>query len=638
MRKFYFIMTLFFLLIGCSVTPSSESTIPQTREGIKKSNSSNNVPSTTQVNGTMMQYFHWYYPGGGTLWTEVAANAEDLAEMGITALWLPPAYKAAGGSSDVGYGVYDMYDLGEFNQQGTIATKYGTKAQYLTAINTAHQNGIHVYGDVVFNHRGGADSTEEVTAVRVYSNNRNNEYGSNVQIDAWTKFDFPGRNNAYSTFKWRWYHFDGVDWAQNLSENTIFKFRGEGKSWDTEVDTENGNYDYLMYADLDMDHPEVVAELKDWAEWYVDFTGVDGFRLDAVKHIKFGFFNDWLTHIRTQTGEELFSVGEYWNYEISKLNNFITKTSGCMSLFDAPLHLNFYEASRSNGNYDMGAILNGTLMNGNPTKAVTIVENHDTQPLQALESPVDGWFKPLAYAVILLRQEGYPCVFYADLYGASYTDKGQNVSMGAVSKLDKLIQARKLFAYGTQHSYLDHSDVIGWTREGVSDIANSGCAVVMTDKNGGSKSMYVGTNFSGEQFYDYLGNRTDKITINASGFGNFPVNGGSVSVWVLDQGSSTATANVIFQVENATTYYGQNVYLIGNVSELGGWNTDAAVQMSCPSYPAWTTTVSLPQGANIEYKFIKKDGSNVIWESISNRTYTVPSQSSASVTKTWNTN
>jgi alpha-amylase len=55
---------------------------------------------------------------------------------------------------------------------------------------------------------------------------------------------------------------------------------------------------------------------------------------------------------------------------------------------------------------------------------VTLVGNHDTQPLQALEAPVESWFQPLAYALVLLRESGVPCVFYPDLYGARYTDKG----------------------------------------------------------------------------------------------------------------------------------------------------------------------------------------------------------------------
>ena len=53
-------------------------------------------------------------------------------------------------------------------------------------------------------------------------------------------------------------------------------------------------------------------------------------------------------------------------------------------------------------------------MEADPFHAVTLVANHDTQPLQALEAPVEPWFKPLAYALILLRENGVPSVFYPD--------------------------------------------------------------------------------------------------------------------------------------------------------------------------------------------------------------------------------
>jgi hypothetical protein len=51
-------------------------------------------------------------------------------------------------------------------------------------------------------------------------------------------------------------------------------------------------------------------------------------------------------------------------------------------------------------------------------KIIGADRNHDTQPLQALESVVEPWFKPLAYAFILLRREGYPCLFLPDYEGA----------------------------------------------------------------------------------------------------------------------------------------------------------------------------------------------------------------------------
>nr|WP_233516710.1 alpha-amylase [Paenibacillus curdlanolyticus] len=476
-------------------------------------------------NGTIMQYFEWYLPNDGAHWNRLNNDAQNLKNVGITAVWIPPAYKG-GSSADVGYGVYDTYDLGEFNQKGTVRTKYGTKSELISAVNNLHAKGIAVYGDVVLNHRMNADATELVDAVEVDPNNRNVETTSTYQIQAWTQYDFPGRGNTYSSFKWRWYHFDGVDWDQSRGLNRIYKLRGDGKDWDWEVDSEYGNYDYLMGADLDFNHPDVVNETKTWGKWFVNTVNLDGVRLDAVKHIKFDFMRDWVNNVRSTTGKNLFAVGEYWHYDVNKLNSYITKTNGTMSLFDVPLHFRFYDASNGGGGYDMRNLLNNTLMSSNPMKAVTFVENHDTQPTQALQSTVQSWFKPLAYATILTREQGYPCVFYGDYYG---TSDGKISSYKPI--MDKLLNARKVYAYGTQRDYFDHPDIVGWTREGDAAHAGSGLATLITDGPGGSKWMYVGTSKAGQVWTDKTGNRSGTVTIDANGWGNFWVNGGSVSVW-----------------------------------------------------------------------------------------------------------
>ena len=83
------------------------------------------------TNKTMMQYFEWYLPSDRSLWRQVASEARDLKESGIDMLWLPPAYKGANGRTDVGYSVYDLYDLGEFYQKGSTETKYGSMQEYL---------------------------------------------------------------------------------------------------------------------------------------------------------------------------------------------------------------------------------------------------------------------------------------------------------------------------------------------------------------------------------------------------------------------------------------------------------------------------------------------------------------------------
>lgn len=481
----------------------------------------------TEKNGTMMQYFEWELPSG-MLWNQAAEKARELAEIGITAVWLPPAYKGSGGTADVGYAVYDLYDLGEFDQKGSIATKYGTKEEYMHAINALHAAGIQVYADIVLDHKMGADGLEEVLACEFAQENRCEQISGEEKISAWTRFDFPGRNGAYSDFKWNSEHFAAIDRDEKTGRSAIFQFRG--KQWQDEVDKEFGNFEYLMGASIDLSNEEVVRELTEWGKWYLQEIPLDGFRIDAVKHMRFTFYSYWLAELRKTSEKELFAVGEYWNGDVAKLSNYIDITEGTLSLFDVPLHFRFRDAANAGGAFDMRTIFYRTLVQENPLLAVPFVDNHDTQPGQSLESWVEDWFKPLAYALILLRKEGYPCVFYGDYYGIP--------THGIAAKrqwLRPMIKARELLAYGEQHDYFDDPHLVGWTREGDEAHADSGLAVVMSNEVGGSKNMYVGTRFAGRNFYDTLGNREDIVTIGEDGTALFSVNDGSVSVWAPTQ-------------------------------------------------------------------------------------------------------
>ncbi len=476
-----------------------------------------------KINGIIMQYFEWYMDCHQNLWNQVKENAEELSKIGITALWLPPAYKGMGGKDEVGYSVYDVYDLGEFDQKGTIKTKYGSKDEYLNAIIALKQAGIESYADIVLNHKMGADAIQTIPATKVDWTNHNQENYQKETVKVATKFTFPGRKHKYSDFEWNWTDFDGIDYNNQTGENAIFKF--VNKKWGEEVDDEYGNYDYLMGADLDFSNQRVVKECTDWGKWYLNFTKVDGFRLDAVKHIDANFYRDWIKELRNETKKELFAVGEYWSTDVNKLHKYITETNGNISLFDVPLHYNFYNASRDE-NYDMSKILEHTLVKENPCKAVTFVDNHDTQPGQALQSFVENWFKPIAYSIILLRNDGYPCVFYGDYYGISHDD------IKPMNDLKTLIQIRKEKSYGMQHDYLDNNNYIGWTQEGDEEHIKSGIAVVISTAGDGYKRMYVGNQNVGEIYIDALGNCQEEITIEEDGCANFNVKEKSLSIWV----------------------------------------------------------------------------------------------------------
>ncbi len=488
------------------------------------------------ANGVMMQYFHWYSPEDGSLWKEVAANAKDLAAAGITALWLPPAYKGLGGTRNVGYAVYDMYDLGEFDQQGTVRTKYGTRDEYQAAIEALHAAGVQAYADVVMNHRIGGDGAERVKATPFRQDDRLNPVGPQREITAYTHFNFPGRKGKYSSFEWHWNHFDATDYDETTKEKG-FVYLFDGHKFDNDVALENGNFAYLMGCDLDFQNSDVRQEMLNWGKWYLDTTKVDGFRLDALKHISAWFFPEWIKELEDYAGKKLFVVGEYWSCDIDSLHWYLNAVNSSLSVFAVTQHYHFHYASKAGGNYDMRRLIDGTLMQQRPMQAVTFVDNHDSQPLQALESVVDPWFKPLAYATILLRQDGYPCIFYADYYGAEYEDCGRDGNRYKIvmpshrELIDKLLYARKHYAYGPQYDYFDHWNRVGWTRLGNSSHPKA-MAVLMSDGPEGTKWMDVG--HSNAVFSDLLGNVCEKVVTNSDGWGEFRCNGGSVSVWVED--------------------------------------------------------------------------------------------------------
>ncbi len=490
-------------------------------------------------NQTLIQYFHWYYNDEQKLWEKATAEAGYLKETGITGVWFPPAYKSTEGANSTGYDCYDLYDLGEFDQKNSIPTRYGTKADYLKAIKTLQEHQIMVLADVVFNHKAGGDELEKIPVKRVSPDNRN-EYISDVfEIEAWTKFTFPGRKGKYSEFIWDRSCFSGIDWAEDLQETAIFSIQNEyGEGWEEVPSDEMGNYDYLMFCDIEFRNEAVREELKRWGEWYYETCHMDGFRMDAVKHISPEYLNVWIDHMKAKFNRDFLVIGENWVLDdVANLRSYVDRTEGRMQLFDSMLHHNFYQAAKHGNDYDLSKIFENTLIESHPHLAITFVDNHDSQPLQSLEAYVDFWFRPLAYALILLREQGIPCLFYPDLYGAKYVDKDcdgndADVELVYLEKLPLMTQIRRDLAYGVQRDYLDHQNCIGWTREGDEEHENSGLAVVMSNGEEGNKNMEIGKGHAGKIFIDVTGGREEEITVNEEGWAEFLCHPGSVSVWI----------------------------------------------------------------------------------------------------------
>ena len=236
---------------------------------------------------------------------------------------------------------------------------------------------------------------------------------------------------------------------------------------------------------------------------------------------------NFIRDILQEYGDDFYVFGEFWNNDEVANNDYLENIDYRFDLVDVKLHTNLFEASQKGEQYDLRTIFDHTLVKNHPESAVTFVENHDTQRGQALESTVEEWFKPAAYALILLRESGLPCIFYGDYYGIS----GEFAQQDFQEEIDKLLDLRLNLAYGEETDYFDDPNCIGWTRAG--QDGGQPIAVLISNATATSKRMYFGQDWSGHECSDYLGNFQTIVTIDEEGWGEFPVEEQSVSVWSI---------------------------------------------------------------------------------------------------------
>jgi len=356
--------------------------------------------------GVMFQAFYWNCPQqenqDGTWWNFLAGKIPELQQAGFTALWLPPACKAANlGGPSMGYDPYDYWDLGDFNQKSRVKTWFGNQAELTALINAAHGANMQVYADLVLDHNNGGDA-QEVNPIDGQTR--------------WTVFK-PASGKFPRT--WQCFH---------PSPYEIF--------------------DEATFGDMpDLCHrnPQVYASLVELAQWMVEAIGFDGFRFDFVKG-----YAPWMVQSiaeqrylkRSQKNFFAFCVGECWDNErtvndwLGEVNSY---TDNPVSAFDFPLHYVLKGVCDTYGFSLQNLAETETVVQDYPSQAVTFVDNHDTirDPANAINND-----KLMAYSFILTH-EGYPCVFWMDwyTYGLAMT--------GSANGIAALVAAHEKYAGGT---------------------------------------------------------------------------------------------------------------------------------------------------------------------------------------------
>jgi alpha-amylase len=373
-----------------------------------------NIPkflSGALIMGVMLQAFYWDCPRQEDKqfqwWDYVCRQVPSLAQVGFTALWLPPVHKAANlNGPSMGYDPYDYYDLGEFDQKGTIPTWFGTASQLMELIRTAHGNGLSVVADVVINHNSGADA-QEVNPI--------------TGQPRWTLFD-----PKSGKFPRNWECFHPCMY----------------ESWDE-----------MTFGDMpDLSHrnPYVYAELLKLARWLIEEVGFDGFRYDFVKGYGANTITAFQEYRYMRDGKPFipYGVAEFWDNAQAieswvDLANF--SNSNPVDAFDFPLREMLKALCDQYGFSLQNLVTWDTVLKKQPQTTVTFVENHD---LRDEGRPIVN-DKLLAYSYILTH-EGYPCVFWHDYF--NYNLALQDTPNGVAA----LVQAHEKYAGGaTEVLYVD---------------------------------------------------------------------------------------------------------------------------------------------------------------------------------------
>lgn len=361
-----------------------------------------------------LQGFYWNSLPGGVWYDSLAHLAPRLASAGFGGIWFPSPAKGAAGALSMGYDPYDHFDFGEYNQKGSVETRFGSRAELIAAINAYHSVGMQVYADAVMNHMSGGEAKIPYTC---------KPYPSFAD-SAYLLFQYPNGSGRFkkdaSFFYPNSVHCD-VNPPYHGADDPLFAF-GE---W------------------LDHDQSKVKDSLIVWGKYLKQVLGFDGFRLDAVKAIDPAFMGPWLQAVNGQN----YAVAEYYG-DMNSIKYWHNQTQnvrgGKTQMFDFPLRFTLLDmCNNTGGTFDMNNLDGAGLINNGMSgfDVCTWVENHDVDRI-GWDGSIDNGHNPiitnkeLAYAYILFS-EGRPSVFFKDY-----------VNYGFAGKLDTLIYIRHHFLGG----------------------------------------------------------------------------------------------------------------------------------------------------------------------------------------------
>ena len=377
-----------------------------------------------------------FYHGGDL--RGIIDQLDYIKGLGTTAIWLTPSFKnrPVQGSDPFVSAGYHGYWITDFTR---IDPHLGTNADMTELVALAHSRGMKVFFDIITNHTAdviayaGGDYSYVPKADRPYTDAQGNAFDDRdyaggttfPELDANTSFPkvpvFPTAADAT------------VKVPAWLNDPTLYHNRG-----DTSFVGENSEYgDFFGLDDLFTEQPRVVQGMTDIYKAWVDF-GIDGFRVDTVKHVNLEFWQrftgELLAEARRNGNDDFFAFGEVFDANPAFMSQYTTEGT-LQATIDFGFQTNAVSYARGGSAAGLRTLFAGddyyTDADSNAYQLPTFLGNHDMGRvgfmLDPFNVPADEVLArdKLAHSVMYVTR-GQPVVYYGDEQGFTGTGGDQD--------------------------------------------------------------------------------------------------------------------------------------------------------------------------------------------------------------------
>ncbi|WP_428934460.1 carbohydrate-binding module family 20 domain-containing protein [Streptomyces sp. ACT015] len=535
-------------------------------------------------------------------WTSVAAECTGvLGPAGYGAVQVAPPSESLKQPAFYWWDAYQPYSY-------DLDSRFGTEAQFAAMVGACHAAGVKVYTDAVVNH------TAAQTGTGYHGTTLSNKYVT----PEWSRGDYHDASDCPT------------------SDLTVQDYGNL---------TQVQNCELLGLPDLRTGSDSVRAGIADFLNSQLAL-GVDGFRIDAAKHIPAAD----LAAIESKLTATTAGAAPYVFQEV-----YPGSTPQPADYYPTGDVLDFTYASRLKSAFQgsVGDLANLPSSGILPAAdSVSFVTNHDTERNGLHLSYKDGDAYRLANLFQLAYKWSTPTVYAS--WQWTQSDQAPPNSGGFVTATD--------CSASTWYCLDRDTGVIGmvaWHNAtgsaAVSDWQTKSSSVIGFGRSGaGFFALNNGSSAQSQSFTTGMADGTYKNVVDG-GASTVTVSGGSATITLPARsavaffdssytctvgcgepgGGGSSTVGATFE-SYASTTPGTNVYVVGSIAALGGWDPAKAVRLSAGGYPVWSATVDVPAGTAFAYKYLKKDAAgNVTWESNANRS--APAATSAlTLRNSWN--